>query len=277
MKAKFIALTIALSTFFMLHTFAQNINIVGTWKLVGQKVINPDGSVLTTDSAHLNQIKMYTPTMYVVVGEVKVPQLDNKKMVNNCAGGHYTINGDVYQEFTEFASWKGYKDMKVKFKLTMEKGKMHTVGSLSGSDGAVTIYDEWYTKVEVPAQSKELVGTWKATSQKVTRPDGGVLTTDSSSLNMRKIFTPGMVVVVQERVIPQQDNQKLVVSCAGGLYTLNSGVYSEMISFGSYKDFDSGTVKFNLKIENGKLHTFGTITHVSGQVAIYDEWYVKQD
>ena len=38
--------------------------------------------------------------------------------------------------------------MKVKFVLTLEKGKIHTVGSVTGADGKNTIYDEWYVKVD---------------------------------------------------------------------------------------------------------------------------------
>ncbi|WP_262711513.1 hypothetical protein [Mucilaginibacter corticis] len=38
--------------------------------------------------------------------------------------------------------------MKVNYKLTMEDGKLHTVGTLSGSglDGKPTIYDEVYVR-----------------------------------------------------------------------------------------------------------------------------------
>lgn len=277
MKTKFIALTVALCAIFCLNLSAQKINIVGAWRLVSQKIINSEGGITTSDSAALNSMKIYTPTMFINISDRKIPKYDNQKLVTSCAGGHYTINGDVYEEFTEFASWKDYKDLKVKFKLTMENGKMHTVGTLSGADGVETTYDEWFSKVEVPVQNKELTGTWRVVSQKVNQPDGSIFTADSTSTSMRKFFTPGMVVVVREQVIPKADNQKLVVSVAGGPYKLNGGVYNELLSFASYPDYTTGIVKFNLKIENGKLHTFGTITDKDGQVAIYDEWFVRQD
>lgn len=277
MKAKIISLTLAMSVLFFLHLSAQELSIVGTWKLVSQRIINADGGVTTADSAALNQIKVYTPTMFVNIGERKIPELNNQKIVVSCAGGHYSLKGNDYEEFTEFASYKDYKDMKVKFKLTMEKGRIHTIGSLSGADGMVTIYDEWYNKVEVPVQSKELVGTWKAVSQSVNNPDGSMFTSDSTTTNMRKLFTPGMVIVIREAIVPQAGNQKIVVSCAGGRYTLKDGLYEELISFASYKDFDSMKVRFNLKIENGKLHTFGSLKDKNGQVAIYDEWFVRAD
>ncbi len=148
MKFKIISLSVFMMALFCLNTFAQKKSIVGTWKLVSQKVTNPDGSTFTADSAALNQVKIYTPTMFVNVSERVIPQTDNQKLVVSCAGGHYLLNGSVYEEFTEFASYKDYKGMKVKFALTMEKGRMHTIGSVSGADGNVTIYDEWYFKMD---------------------------------------------------------------------------------------------------------------------------------
>lgn len=127
------------------------------------------------------------------------------------------------------------------------------------------------------AQNKALVGTWRLVSQKVTNPDGSIYSADSSSTHMRKIFTPTTVVVIYEKVIPELDNQKIVVSCAGGRYTLMNEEYQEFIDFASYKDFKSLSAKFKLTMENGKLHTLGSLTHANGQVAIYDEWYIKAD
>ncbi|WP_276089649.1 hypothetical protein [Pedobacter sp. JY14-1] len=275
MKAKFLSLAVTMIVFIASSAAAQTPDIVGTWRLVSQKITHPEGGVTTADSAALNQIKVYTPTMFVNIGERKIPQLDNQKLVVSCAGGHYSIKGDVYEEFTEFASYAGYKDMKVRFKLTMEKGKMHTVGSLSGANGAATIYDEWYSKVDLPAQGNTLTGTWKAISQKVTNPDGSVFTADSAAVSMRKMFTPGMVIVISERIIPQANNEKLVVSCAGGPYSLQNGVYEEFIDFASYKDYKNMKAKFNLKIEDNQLHTTGTLTSGNNMPAIYDERFTK--
>ncbi|MGY4385444.1 hypothetical protein ACVWYN_002484 [Pedobacter sp. UYP24] len=277
MKSKFIAFAVTMMAFISLNSNAQNINIEGTWKLVAQKVINSDGGVTTSDSAALNSVKIYTPTMFVNISERKVPQYDNQKIVVSCAGGHYSLKGNDYQEFTEFASYKDYKDMRVKFTLTMENGKIHTVGTLSGAHGDADTYDEWFIKVDVPVQSKLLTGNWKMVSQKVTNPDGSLFSADSTSRTVRKLFTPGMVVVIREQVMPEAGNQKIVVSCAGGIFTLKNGEYEELTNFASYKDYNSMKVKFKLKIESDKLHTFGSLIDSNGQVAIYDEWYVKED
>jgi hypothetical protein len=148
MKAKIISLTLALAALSFSSIYAQSKSIVGTWKLISQKVTNPDGSTYTADSAAVRQVKIYTPTMFVTVAERKIPELNNQTLVIKCAGGHYTLKGEVYEEITEFASYKDYKGMKVKFILTMEGGKVHTIGAVTGADMNVTTYDEWYIKTD---------------------------------------------------------------------------------------------------------------------------------
>jgi hypothetical protein len=127
------------------------------------------------------------------------------------------------------------------------------------------------------AQDNTLIGNWRLVAQKVTNSDGGVYSADSTSTNMRKMFTPTTVVVVYERVIPELGNQKIVVSCAGGHYTLKGSDYEELLEFASYKDFKSLISKFKLTIEGGKLHTLGTLTGADGKASVYDEWYIKAD
>jgi hypothetical protein len=277
MKYKILSLAIALTVLLSLNVSAENKSIVGKWRLVAQKVVYADGGTYTADSAALNQVKIYTPTMFVNISERKNPQLNNEKLVAACAGGHYSLNGDIYQEFTEFGSYKDYKDLKVKFTLTFEKGRMHTVGTLSGTDGAVNVYDEWYIKEETPDTNQVLVGSWKLATQTVINPDGSVYKADSTTTSMRKIFTPNTVVVIYERIIAEAGNQKIVTSCAGGRYTLKDGEYQELLDFASYKDFKALESKFQITIEDGKLHTKGTLSMGNGQVATYDEWFVKAD
>lgn len=277
MKSKFLSLAIVLCTLFTLNVSAHKLNIEGTWRLVSQKTYNADGSYVTRDSTNVHQIKMYTPTMFVNVAEIKVPDHNDKLLVRNFAGGRYVINGDQYEEFTEFASWKNPRGLKVKMTITMENGMLHTVGMLESDSGWKGKYDEWYSKVDLPKQTEQLTGTWKMVSQKVDNPDGSVFNADSTNRTMHKIFTNGMVVVYGEQVVPQAEDQKLVVSVGGGRYTLNDGEYSELISFASYPGFEMMETKFNLKIEGNKLHTVGTLKDPNGNIAIYDEWFVKVD
>ncbi|RZK71194.1 MAG: hypothetical protein EOO92_20640 [Pedobacter sp.] len=275
MKSKLRSLATVICALIFSNVSAQNLNIEGTWRLVSQKTYNADGSYVSRDSTNVYQIKVYTPTTFVNVTEMKVPDEDNQLLVRSFAGGKYAINGDTYEEFTEFASWKNPRGLKVNMKINQENGKLHMVGMVEGTDGWKAKFDEWYSKVDVPEQSKELTGTWKMVSQRVDNPDGSVFNADSTNRTMHKMFTNGMVVVYREQVVPQADNQKLVVSVGGGRYTLKDGVYAELISFASYKGFEKMQSKFNLTIEGNKLHTVGSFTEPNGIVATYDEWFEK--
>jgi len=119
---------------------------IGTWRLLSQKVTYPDGRMSMGDSSNVFQRKILTPTTFVVVIEQKIPNYDNKKLCTSVAGGHYTLIDGNYEELTEYAAFKGFETMKVNYKLTMEDGKLHTVGTVGGATGAPTTYDEIYVR-----------------------------------------------------------------------------------------------------------------------------------
>jgi len=121
-----------------------NIEHIGTWKLISQKVTYNNGNVFIGDSTSVFQRKILTPSTFAVIIEKRIPDYDHKKLATSVAGGHYTlVNGD-YEELTEYASFKGFDTMKVLYKLTIEDGKLHTVGTV----GESTIYDELYVREE---------------------------------------------------------------------------------------------------------------------------------
>lgn len=125
-----------------MHIVPKNTDHIGTWKLISQKVTYDNGQMFMGDSTMVFQRKILTPTTFVVVIEKKIPDYDNKKMATSVAGGHYTLVNGNYEELTEYAAFKGFETMKVKYKLTIEDGKLHTVGTVGGS----TIYDEVYVR-----------------------------------------------------------------------------------------------------------------------------------
>jgi hypothetical protein len=122
-------------------TKATNTDHIGTWKLLSQKVTTPNGQIFMGDSTNVFQHKILTPTTFVVTIEKKIPAYDNKKLAVSVAGGRYTLVNGQYEELTQYASFKGFETMKVNYKLTMEDGKLHTVGTVG-----TTIYDEVYVR-----------------------------------------------------------------------------------------------------------------------------------
>ncbi|MGV8880330.1 MAG: hypothetical protein ACOH2A_15020 [Sphingobacteriaceae bacterium] len=118
-----------------------NIVHIGTWKLLSQKVTYNSGAMFMGDSTMVFQRKILTPTSFVVIIEKRIPNYDNKKLATFVAGGHYTLVDGNYEEFTEYAAFEGFETMKVNYKLTVEDGKLHTVGTEGG-----TIYEEVYVR-----------------------------------------------------------------------------------------------------------------------------------
>lgn len=129
-------------------TVGTNKSYPGTWKLISQKVTYPNGQVFTGDSSTIIQRKIITPTSFVIIIEKKIPEYDNKRLATSVAGGRFTINNGNYEEFTQYASWKGFEVLKIKGKLSVENDKLHLVANANNYLGSAetTIFDEWYIR-----------------------------------------------------------------------------------------------------------------------------------
>jgi len=123
---------------------SKNTDHIGTWKLIYQKITYGNGQVLTSDSSSIFLRKILTPTNFVVIVEKKIPELNDKEIVTVASGGTYTLEDGNYQEFTKYASFNDFDKMKIKYKLTLKDGKLHTIGTIGGPD----IYEEIYQRVD---------------------------------------------------------------------------------------------------------------------------------
>ena len=120
----------------------SNTDHIGIWRLISQKVTYSPGNVFMGDSSSVFQRKILRPHTFVVIIEKIIPDYENKKLATSVAGGHYTLVDGNYEEHTEYAAFKGFETMEIKYKLTIEDGKLHTVGTFNGT----TIYDELYIR-----------------------------------------------------------------------------------------------------------------------------------
>lgn len=126
------------------NTSGKNSAHIGTWKLVSQKITHNNGQVELLDSSTIFLRKILTPTNFVVIVEQKIPELNNKKLATAVSGGTYSLVNGNYQEFTKYAAFQGFEEMKVNYKLTIKDGKLHTIGTSGGPN----VYEEIYEKVD---------------------------------------------------------------------------------------------------------------------------------
>ncbi|MES2456145.1 MAG: hypothetical protein V4594_11405 [Bacteroidota bacterium] len=123
---------------------SDNTAHIGTWKLISQKITYANGQILTSDSSSIFLRKILTPKDFVVIVEKKIPELNNKKIVAVASGGTYTLLNGNYQEFTKYASFDGFDKMNINYKLTIKDGKLHTIGTIGGSE----VYEELYERTD---------------------------------------------------------------------------------------------------------------------------------
>lgn len=119
---------------------AQDNSYIGTWKLISQKIMFIDGRSSTSDSSNHIQIKIITPTHFMLLSEVMV------NGANACSYGHYTLNGNKYVEHIEYASYEINSTLQTDFTLRREGDKLYQSGIMTNSDGSRVHYDEVYIK-----------------------------------------------------------------------------------------------------------------------------------
>jgi hypothetical protein len=126
------------------NSVARNSDHIGTWKLVSQKITHENGQIEVLDSSSIFLRKILTPTNFIVIVEKKVPELNSKKIATGVSGGVYSLVNGNYQEFTKYASFAGFEDMKVNYKLTIKDGRLSTIGTSGGPN----VYEEIYERVD---------------------------------------------------------------------------------------------------------------------------------
>ncbi len=107
--------------------------LVGTWKIVSAKY----GGNEYTFPAGATTIKHVTPTHFMWV------TYDADGKVTRCAGGTYTLKGNIYEEKPEYGLSADFDVIKGKpqtFKCKVQDGKWHHDGKLSND---LTIEEVW--------------------------------------------------------------------------------------------------------------------------------------
>lgn len=156
--------------------------------------------------------------------------------------------------------------------LTLVSFLIYTAG-FAQTKKTKTVKNNTVVTQKASIQDTEHIGTWKLVSQKITYENGQILTSDSSSIFLRKILTPTNFVVVVEKKIPELNNKRIVAVASGGTYTLQNGNYEEFTKYASFDGFEKMKINYKLTMKEGKLHTIGT----TGGPDIYEELYERVD
>jgi hypothetical protein len=131
-------------------------SMVGTWELVSQKMVNPDGTQEVYDRSSIKSYKVITPTHFMVIAE---KPHKNGVRFNYATGGTYTLVGNKYIESLEIASREDYSTNLTNFIVRVEGNKLYQKGSVTTKKGEKYLFDEIWQKVDLsPQENKDVLG-----------------------------------------------------------------------------------------------------------------------
>jgi hypothetical protein len=104
----------------------------------------------------LKEIKIISPT------HVGFIVMDTKKDTLAFTGfGTYTIQNGKYTENLELANFTWDKNTKLEFDYKVEGDKFYQKGTITNADGSKEEINHTFTRVKLPPQDTETVGTWE--------------------------------------------------------------------------------------------------------------------
>src|SRR5688572_28962457 len=133
----------ALLIFFVLtsaNLWAQH-PLVGTWEMVTIKGIDANGEKFSSDTSTIREIKIITPTHYMLIAE----DVDGDSLVfNRCYAGAVKIDGDSYNEIPMVSSVPIFDNVKTDFKWKVVGDRFIQSGTLIRPDGKKVVLDELF-------------------------------------------------------------------------------------------------------------------------------------
>ena len=124
--------------------------LVGTWEMVTIKGINANGEKFSSDTSTIREIKIITPTHYMLIAE----DVEGDSLVfNRCYAGAVKIDGDSYNEIPMVSSVPIFDNVKTDFKWKVVGDRFIQSGTLIRPDGKKVVLDELVFQRVKTAQS----------------------------------------------------------------------------------------------------------------------------
>ncbi len=113
----------AVIMFFSIHVAAQH-PLVGTWEMVSIKGIDADGKKFSVDTMSVREIKIITPTHYMLIAHDVVA---DSLVFNRSYAGKITFDGKKFNEVPLHASVPNIRWCQDRFYLESRRGHLHAI------------------------------------------------------------------------------------------------------------------------------------------------------
>jgi hypothetical protein len=134
--------------------------LVGTWEMVSIAGVNADGEKFSLDTSSIREIKIITPTHYILIAEDK----DSVGWAfNRSYAGTVRMNGDKYIESPILSSLQLYDNVITDFNWSVNGSTFVQTGKITRPDGKVIVLDRFeFRRNAIPPHKgpNPFLGTW---------------------------------------------------------------------------------------------------------------------
>jgi hypothetical protein len=224
--------------------------LVGTWEMVHVKGIDADGERFYQDTSNAREIKIITPTHYILIAH----DVEGDSLIfNRTYAGAVKVEGEKYIETPLYSSLPIFDNVTADFKWKIENERFIQSGLIVRPDGKKIILEELVfkrVKTDQDFQKNPAIGTWNQLSSSFTNTDGTTGSHTNDTHTRFQIITPTHWM----RISHHGDDFEHVM---GGTYTLKNGKNYSTIEFASFPLPKPLNTELKDEIKEGKLHQRG--------------------
>jgi len=250
-----------------LYSYGQH-QLVGTWEMVTIKGIDANGEKFTADTSTIREIKIITPTHYMLIAE----DVEGDSLVfNRCYAGSIKIDGDSYNEIPMLSSAPIFDNVKTDFKWKVVGDRFIQSGTLIRPDGKKIVLDELVfrrVKTHESYPNNPSNGTWKLVSSKYTTADGKNHADTNESVEALQFITPTHWMYISSK-------NKKFEHAMGGAYLMKGGKVYPSLGVASFPKNLWGKTEWTQKLEGKNLRINGVSVFPDGKKFTWEDYFEK--
>lgn len=250
-----------------LSSYAQN-PLIGTWEMISIKGTNADGEPFFLDTTSVREIKIITPTHYILIATDVV---GDSLVFNRSYAGTVEIKGDRYMEKPFISSLPIFENVTTDYTWRIDGDKFIQSGMVVRPDGKKVFVEALtFRRVNTPSQypHNPAIGTWDQISSSYTDFDGSKHQHTRASAQRLHVITPTHWMRISQR------GHKFEHAMMG-TYTMKGKSTVPVLEYSSIGVSKNDNVEVSERIEGGKLYVHGVLTNQSGRKFTWDDIFER--
>jgi hypothetical protein len=240
-----------------LGAVAQN-SLFGTWEMISIKGINADNERFSYDTTTVREIKVITPTHYMLIAENIV---GDSVVFNRSYAGTVKLDGNRYIETPLISSLPIFDNVKSNFTWKIQGDKFIQAGTFTRPDGKTIILEEMLfkkVKADLSNDNNPAIGTWRQLSSTYTDYDGKNHAHTNATTERFQIITPTHWLRISH-IDGKFENAML------GTYKLKGGISFPELTRASFPVESAGKMESDERVEGDILFVNGVMTAADGK------------